>query len=80
MRVYAVTDYLDTEICFLAEVDIKGTIYRFSSYPIEIEKDNGQVVFYRGLLSDPDFQQELQEIGQIKLSSNSISFSTENSQ
>ena len=75
MRVYTVTDYLDTEICFLAEVDIKGTTYRFSSYPIEIEKDNGQVVFYRGLLSDPDFQQELQEIGQIKLSSNSISMS-----
>mgnify|MGYP003133544340 CR=1 FL=1 len=75
MRVYPVTDFLETEICFLAEVDLKGTIYRFSSFPVEIELDSGGVVFFPGLLGDPNFTQELQEIGQIKLSTNSISMS-----
>ena len=69
------TDFLETEICFLAEVDLKGTIYRFSSFPIEIALDSGGVVFFPGLLGDPNFSQELQEIGQIKLSTNSISMS-----
>tara|TARA_R100000734_G_C3316856_1_gene109577 strand:+ start:1073 stop:2845 length:1773 start_codon:yes stop_codon:yes gene_type:complete len=75
MRVYPVTDFLETEICFLAEIDLKGTIYRFSSFPVEIELDSGGVVFFPGLLGDPNFTQELQEIGQIKLSTNSISMS-----
>jgi hypothetical protein len=69
------TDFLETEICFLAEVDLKGTIYRFSSFPVEIELDSGGVVFFPGLLGDPNFSQELQEIGQVKLSTNSISMS-----
>ncbi len=69
------TDFLQTEICFLAEVDLKGTTYRFSSFPVEIELDSGGVVFFPGLLGDPSFSQELQEIGQIKLSTNSISMS-----
>ena len=73
MRVYAVTDFLETEICFLAEVDIRGTVYRFSSFPIEIDLDGGGIVFYPGLLSDPNFVQEIVEVGQIKLSSNSMS-------
>ncbi len=75
MRVYPVTDFLETEICFLAEVDLKGTIYRFSSFPVEIALSSGGVVFFPGLLGDPSFTQELQEIGQIKLSTNSISMS-----
>jgi hypothetical protein len=75
MRLYPVTDFLETEICFLAEVDLKGTTYRFSSFPVEIELDSGGVVFFPGLLGDPSFSQELQEIGQIKLSTNSISMS-----
>jgi len=73
MRIYPVTDFLETEICFLAEVDIRGTIYRFSSFPIEIDLDGGGIVFFPGLLSDPDFSQEILEVGQIKLSSNSMS-------
>ena len=75
MRLYPMTDFLETEICFLAEVDLKGTIYRFSSFPVEIELDSGGVVFFPGLLGDPNFSQELQEIGQVKLSTNSISMS-----
>tara|TARA_Y100000592_G_C5480855_1_gene325369 strand:+ start:1027 stop:2799 length:1773 start_codon:yes stop_codon:yes gene_type:complete len=75
MRVYAVTDFLETEICFLAEVDLHGTTYRFSSFPVEIALSSGGVVFFPGLLGDPSFTQELQEIGQIKLSTNSISMS-----
>ena len=75
MRLYPMTDFLETEICFLAEVDLKGTIYRFSSFPIEVDLDSGGVVFFSGLLGDPDFSQQLQEIGQIKLSTNSISMS-----
>jgi len=67
MRVYAVTDFLETEICFLAEVDIRGTVYRFSSFPIEIVLDGGGIVFYPGLLSDPNFVQVIVEVGQIKL-------------
>lgn len=75
MRMYPVTDFLETEICFLAEVDLKGTIYRFSSFPVEIALSSGGVVFFPGLLGDPNFSQQLQEIGQIKLSTNSISMS-----
>ena len=75
MRLYPVTDFLETEICFLAEVDLKGTIYRFSSFPVEVNLDSGGVVFFSGLLGDPNFSQELQEIGQIKLSTNSMSMS-----
>ena len=73
MRVYPVIDFLETEICFLAEVDIKGTIYKFSSFPIELDNNGGGQTFYEGRLSDPDFRQELLEVGQIKLSSNSMS-------
>ena len=73
MRIYPVIDFLETEICFLAEVDIKGTTYRFSSFPIELDNDGGGQTFYEGKLSDPDFNQELLEVGQIKLSSNSMS-------
>ena len=75
MRVYPVTDFLETEICFLAEVDLKGTIYRFSSFPVEVALSSGGVVFFPGLLGDPNFSQQLQEIGQIKLSTNGISMS-----
>ena len=75
MRLYPVTDFLETEICFLAEVDLKGTIYRFSSFPVEVALSSGGVVFFPGLLGDPNFSQQLQEIGQIKLSTNSISMS-----
>ena len=75
MRLYPVTDFLETEICFLAEVDLKGTIYRFSSFPVVIALSAGGVVFFPGLLGHPNFSQQLQEIGQIKLSTNSISMS-----
>ena len=75
MRMYPVIDFLETEICFLAEVDLKGTIYRFSSFPVEVALSSGGVVFFPGLLGDPNFSQQLQEIGQIKLSTNSISMS-----
>lgn len=74
MRVYPSNDYLGAEICFLLEVDIKGTMYRFSSFPIEI-MNNNDVVFYSGLLSDPEYAEQFQEIGKIKLSTNSISMS-----
>ena len=75
MRMYPLTDFLETEICFLAEVDLKGTTYRFSSFPVEVAFSSGGVVFFSGLLGDPNFSQELQEIGQIKLSTNTISMS-----
>ena len=54
MRMYPVIDFLETEICFLAEVDLRGTIYRFSSFPIEIEIESGGVAFFQGLLGDPN--------------------------
>lgn len=47
MRVYPVIDFLETEICFLAEVDIKGTIYKFSSFPIELDNNGGGQTFMR---------------------------------
>ena len=72
MRVYNARDYLSAEICFLCEVDIRGTIYRFSSFPIELETGS-DFVFYTGGLEDPRFNQSLTEIGNVKLSANSIS-------
>jgi len=73
MRVYPSVDYLETEICFLCEVDLKGTIYRFSNYPIDLAESAGGTVFYGGRLEDPSFAQELINVGQVKLSTNSIS-------
>lgn len=73
MRVYPSVDYLETEICFLCEVDLKGTIYRFSNYPIDLDESGGGTVFYGGRLEDPSFAQELINVGQIKLSTNSVS-------
>lgn len=72
MRVYPAIDYLGTEICFLCEVDLKGTIYRFSSFPIDLETDGG-FVFFGGDLEDPQLSQSLTQVGEIKLSTNSIS-------
>lgn len=73
MRVYPVIDFLETEICFIAEVNLYGTVHRFSSFPIELNNAAGGQTFYNGKLSDPDFNQQLMEIGQIKISSNTMS-------
>ena len=75
MRVYNSIDYLETDICFLAEVDIRGTVYYFSSFPIILSVDGGGEVLYNGGLSDPEFVQVLEEIGQIKLSQESVALS-----
>jgi hypothetical protein len=72
MRVYNVQDYLAAEICFLCEVDIRGTIYRFSSFPIDLDTGDG-FVFYGGNLEDPILAQSLTQVGDVKLSANSIS-------
>ena len=74
MRVYPSIDFLETDICFLAEVDVLGTVYYFSSFPIVLPTSTGEIL-YQGGLSDPGFVQTLQEIGQIKLSQDSISMS-----
>ena len=72
MRVYNAQDYLAAEICFLCEVDIRGTIYRFSSFPIDLDTGDG-FVFYGGNLEDPILAQSLTQVGDVKLSANSIS-------
>ena len=74
MRVYPSIDFLETDICFLAEVDVLGTVYYFSSFPIVLPTSTGEIL-YQGGLSDPGFVQTLQEIGQVKLSQDSISMS-----
>ena len=73
MRVYPSIDFLETDICFLAEIDILGTVYYFSSIPIVLSVSGGGEVLYGGGLSVPDFVQTLEEIGQIKLVSESVS-------
>ena len=75
MRVYPSSDFIDTDICFLAEVDVFGTVYYFSSFPIVLSVSGGGEVLYTGGLEDPDFFQSLEEIGQIKLSQDSVSMS-----
>ena len=75
MRVYPSIDFLETDICFLAEVDVFGTVYYFSSFPIVLSVEGGGEVLYTGGLSDPEYYQGLEEIGQVKLSQDSIAMS-----
>ena len=75
MRVYPSIDFLETNICFLAEVDVFGTVYYFSSFPIVLSVSGGGEVLYTGGLSDPEYYQGLEEIGQIKLSQDSVAMS-----
>ena len=46
MRVYPSIDFLETDICFLAEIDVLGAVYYFSSIPIVLSVSGGGEVLY----------------------------------
>ena len=53
MRPFTLADLKASRIVYLLDVDWHGQIYRFSSYPINIDSDDGSLQ-YAGGLDDPD--------------------------
>lgn len=46
-------------LLWLLEVDFAGQTFRFSSEPLDISKDDGSAISYRGGLDDPGYQESL---------------------
>ena len=52
------------DICFLLDIEYYGVLYRFSTFPIDIEDTaSNQTIRYIGGLSDPDINQQTQIVG-----------------
>ena len=61
------------DICFLLDINYYGSIYRFSTVPIDIEDlQENSLLPYRGLLEDPDINLQTERIG-VDLEANTIS-------
>ena len=67
------SDLIGSEVCFLLTIDYIGAVYRFSTYPIDIEdKIENEILRYEGGLSDPSFVQTTKFVG-VQLVQDSIS-------
>lgn len=64
-------ELVGSNICFLMSINWNGNLFYFSSLPIEITKDNGDTIFFNGLLEDPQFKLESSVLG-YNVNSNSI--------
>ena len=64
-------ELLGSDIVFLMELEWNGQIFRFSTLPIEIEKDDGTTISFQGAIDDPDFRLESSVLG-FNAESNSI--------
>ena len=64
-------ELLGCDIIFLVEIDWNGTPYRFSSMPVELEKDDGSTISFNGAIEDPEFRLESSILG-FNVESNSI--------
>ena len=56
-------ELLGCDIIFLVEIDWNGTPYRFSSMPVELEKDDGSTISFNGAIEDPEFRLESSILG-----------------
>ena len=50
------SDLQGRDICFLLDIEYAGAVFRFSTFPINIEDfaENTTIQYKGGLLSDPD--------------------------
>ena len=55
-------DLLGALPIFLLEITWGGRIFRFSSYPLDIQTDGGKSIHYSGGLSDPDWSESMEEM------------------
>lgn len=66
------SDLRGKDICFLLDVDYQGTMFRFSSFPVElVDSSDGSILQYRGGLSDPDIYQQTELMG-VDIEANSV--------
>lgn len=64
-------ELLGSDIVFLMEIDWNGNLFRFSTMPIEVEKDDGTKLGFQGAIDDPSFRLESSILG-FNVESNSI--------
>ena len=64
-------ELLGSDIVFLCEIDWNGSLFKFSTMPIEIEKDSGGVITFQGSIDDPSFRLESSILG-FNVESNTI--------
>ena len=58
------SDLINSDIVFLLEIIWGGEVYRFSTYPITLTKEDSSTVHFQGGLSDPDYEQKLSTISE----------------
>lgn len=56
-------DFQDIEICFILELHYYNVIYRYSSFPVDIENSNGEILQFDGQMSDPNITQQTKIAG-----------------
>ena len=58
------SDLQGRDICFLLDIEYNGGLFRFSTFPIDIEDVNeNKTIRYQGGLSDPDINLQTQIVG-----------------
>ena len=58
------SDLQGRDICFLLDIEYNGGLFRFSTFPIDIEDVNeNTTIRYQGGLSDPDINLQTQIVG-----------------
>ena len=63
MRPYTLQDLKSSDLIYLLNVDFCGTVYRFSTRPIDVLTDSGDSLSYTGGLSDPEITEQTQIAG-----------------
>ena len=64
-------ELLGSDIVFLMEIDWNGSLFNFSTMPIEVETDGGEIISFQGVIDDPAFRLESSILG-FNAESNSI--------
>ena len=64
-------ELLGSDIVFLMEIDWNGSLFNFSTMPIEVETDGGEIISFQGAIDDPAFRLESSILG-FNAESNSI--------
>ena len=64
-------ELLGSDIVFLMEIDWNGSLFKFSTMPIDVETDGGEVISFQGAIDDPSFRLESSILG-FNAESNSI--------
>jgi hypothetical protein len=70
-RPFNYNDLAGSEIIYLLQINWAGGIYRFSTYPIDIADNNGDLISYAGGLTDPEINTNISSTG-LDLNSDTV--------